>query len=97
MIELIAGLGAGTLLGAAYFGGLWLTVRRVLDRASPGPLALVSYLLRLGVLGAGLWAVVRLAGVGALFAALVGILMVRHLLIRRLAPGAEIAGRGRRG
>lgn len=97
MIELIAGLGAGTVLGVAYFGGLWLTARRLLDRASPGPLALVSYVLRLAVLGVGLWAVVRLAGVGALFAALVGILIVRQLLIRRLAPEAEITGHGRGG
>ncbi|NIV83617.1 MAG: hypothetical protein GWM92_13075 [Gemmatimonadetes bacterium] len=67
-------------------------MRRVLDRSSPGPLALGSYVLRLAVLGAGLWAVLRLAGVGALFASLVGILVVRHLMIRRLAPGAEVPG-----
>ena len=94
MTGVALGLVTGAALGLFYFGSLWLTLRRVLDADSPGPVALVSYLLRLAVLGAGLYGVVRLGGVAALLAALVGVMAVRHLLIRRLAPDRQAPAPG---
>lgn len=82
-----AGLGVflGLLLGLLYFGGLWLTVRRLPRSANPHRLWLGSLALRLALL---LACIVLLARLGALpvLACLATLLAVRQVFKRRLRP-----------
>lgn len=84
----IAAIGAGAALGLAHFGGLWLTVRGVVDR--PARSALVPYAgaIRLALLGSGLMLLAR-QGAGAMMAALGGIWLSRWFLLRRIAGGCD--------
>jgi F1F0 ATPase subunit 2 len=81
-------VGAGAALGLAYFGGLWLTVRGVVNH--PSRLALVRYggMVRVGILAVGLTMLCR-EGAGALLAAVGGLSLSRWLLVRGLAGGRD--------
>lgn len=81
VLDLILCGGAGILLGAAFFGGLWLTVRRLPDSPAPALLALGSLLLRMTVLLAGLFLLMQ-GSWERLLAALAGILAARFILTR---------------
>lgn len=48
-----AGIGWGVLLGLLYFGGLWMTVRRLPTTRHPIQLSIGSLILRLGLCLAG--------------------------------------------
>lgn len=83
--DLSLGLAAGAALGGLYLMGLWWTVRRLGRAARPGLLLAASLAVRLGLLLGGLWWLAdghwqRLA------AAVAGFVVVRALLVRRLAP-----------
>jgi F1F0 ATPase subunit 2 len=85
------GLLAGLVLGAFFFGGLMLTVRRLPTASRPTALALSSFVVRAAVVVAGLawlaqgdWR--RLAG------ALIGLVVMRVVLVR--AWGLRPAGGG---
>ncbi len=82
-----AGLGLflGLLLGLLYFGGLWITVRRLPRSTNPHLLWLGSLALRLALL---LACVVPLARLGLLpmLVCLAMMLAVREILKRRLRP-----------
>jgi F1F0 ATPase subunit 2 len=85
---------AGGLLGSVYFGGLWLTVRRLPHADHPAALVLGSFVLRAVLVAAGFaW---LLAGDPLrLVAVLVGFLAVRVLLVRQVRPGAASGGGAR--
>jgi F1F0 ATPase subunit 2 len=73
----------GMVLGALYFGGLWLSLRLVPGRRRPrGPVGAL-YAARLAVALAGFWAALT-AGPLALGAAMVGFIAMRALMVRRL-------------
>ena len=81
LFSIAAGAGAGIF----YFGGLWLTVRRIPDSGHPGLLTLASFLVRVAVtvsvfylIGGGHWP--------RLLAALSGLLLARHFIVRHLGP-----------
>lgn len=78
---------AGGALGLLYFGGLWLTVRRVPTARRPGLLVAASFLGRLAAAGAG-FGLLAARGPLALAAALAAFLGVRLALVRRLGPEA---------
>lgn len=82
---------AGAVLGTAYFGGLWLTARRVPDSRHPAALALGSFVLRLLVAGA-VFAWAARHGVLPAVAALTGFLAVRGAAIRLAVPTRRDAG-----
>lgn len=82
---LIAG-SVGLALGLFFFGGLWLTLRRLPSVRHPTAWVLASYGLRLLGVGAGLYALTRFGATGVL-GGLVGLLAARHLLLR-LGPGS---------
>ena len=83
--QLIAAFVAGLVLGAGFFGGLWLTVRRVPRSAHPQRLVLLSFAARLAVTVA---VVVLLAAVHwqLAAAAMAGVIVLRLCLVRLLRP-----------
>ena len=81
---LLAG-GAGVLLGAAFFGGLWYTVRRGLTSKRPAVLFLGSLLLRTGIVLAGFYLVAGGRG-GRLLACLLGFVVARLIVTRLACP-----------
>jgi F1F0 ATPase subunit 2 len=80
---IIASLAIGAVLGAFYFGGLWLTVREVHAAGRPALLLIGSFLLRAGVVLVAFYFVAN--GRWERFAALIaGFLLARTLLVRKL-------------
>ena len=81
VIAFVIGLG----LGAFYFGGLWLTVRKAARMTHPAPLFFVSSLVRLAVVLLCFY--LAMNGVWQnLLACLAGFIVVRTFLVRRLRP-----------
>jgi F1F0 ATPase subunit 2 len=80
-VALAAGLGLGTV----FFGGLWLTLRRLSDSRQPGLLILGSLIARMGVALLGFYVV---AGDSwhRLVSCAIGFFVVRSLMIRWLRP-----------
>ncbi|MCK2184157.1 ATP synthase subunit I [Halomonas getboli] len=86
---LLAGaLLAGVGLGAAFFGGLWWTVRRLPTVNHPAAWLLASLVLRFALVLAGLWWLVTEGGAEAGLAAALGLALARWALVRRLGPRA---------
>jgi F1F0 ATPase subunit 2 len=79
----IVAVGAGAGLGLAYFGGLWLTVCRVVSRPKTAVLVPLGSVVRLALLGGGLMLLSR-NGCGSILAALGGLWLSRWFLIRHL-------------
>lgn len=76
---------AGLVMGALYFGGLWLTVQRLSDARQPALLALGSLAGRLGMLLLGLYFIAggQFARIGIY---LLGFFIMRTILVRRWGP-----------
>jgi len=79
--QLLAGCLWGMTLGIIYFGGLWVTVRFVQRVSNPKILLLASFILRMAILLAGIWFVLR-AGPLAFTTTLGAVLLVRFVMIR---------------
>jgi F1F0 ATPase subunit 2 len=77
LLPLIAGLG----LGLFFFGGLWLTVRRIPEARRPVMLIIVSFLGRTGVSLAGFY-LVAAGHWERLLVAIAGFFVARMLLVR---------------
>lgn len=79
---------AGVLLGLFYFGGLWLTVRKIPSSGNPGILILGSFVVRLLVTLCGMYLVMD-GKWELLVACLAGFLLMRIVLTRMLDPGRK--------
>lgn len=88
MAALALALAGGALLGAFYFGTLWLVVRRLDRLAWPAVWLGVTAIARLGVVLV-LFAVLAGTRWERVVVALVGFLAVRIGLTRWLGPAAE--------
>ncbi|WP_319404862.1 ATP synthase subunit I [uncultured Desulfosarcina sp.] len=73
----------GGLLGFCYFGGLWLTLKKILEKRWPQRWLGVSLLVRLTVALTGFWAAVR-TDAGAFFFTVGGFFLVRIVLTRMI-------------
>ena len=73
--------GAGLLLGAFYFGGLWWTVRKGVASARPALWFSGSMLLRISITLAGFYVVGHAHG-ERLVACLLGFIAARALVVR---------------
>lgn len=84
------GLGAlaGVAIGAAFFAGLWLTVRGVAEQGRPRSLLLVSFAVRAAV-AVGVLALLARQGPLPLLGALGGFLLARVLVTRLVSGRAE--------
>jgi F1F0 ATPase subunit 2 len=91
-IALAGAGGAGILLGALFFGGLWWTVQMGFASSRPAIWFLGSFVLRTVVMVTGFYWVSGGAWDRALIC-LIGFVLARVLLIRRLGPGIESARR----
>ncbi len=76
---------AGVALGIIFFGGLWLTVKKMVNATMPGLWVLGSFALRMGIvltafyfIGAGNWQ--------RLMTCLLGFIMARFLVIYYTKP-----------
>lgn len=76
---------AGVGLGLFYFGGLWLTIRRLPTCRWPAPLLAASFVGRTAVVLVGFYFVMG-GRWERIVASLLGFVMARHLLISRLRP-----------
>jgi len=90
-MELLAGLlafGGGVGLSVLYFGGLWLTVRRVVAGDWPQALLLGSFVVRAGLVLLGFYLVILWMGEQWEFLAvsLLGFVVGRTVLVRRWRP-----------
>lgn len=83
LIPIALALVGGAGIGLFHFGGLWWTVRRIGERNNPAAFLLVSQLLRTGLTVALLYLVAGAAW-ERLLAAVVGMLLVRRIMTRRL-------------
>ena len=88
-VAFLAGIGLGVL----YFGGLWLTIRYLPEARSPGLVTLVSFAGRTVVTLLGMYVVMG-GRWQRLVACLVGMVVARVALVRRLGPtGGALAKR----
>ena len=78
----------GILLGAIFFGGLWLTVQRLEGSRRPHLLIVGSFLAR-SLLAMGGFYLLSGDGLPRLMIALVGFFLARILITRRLQPSME--------
>jgi F1F0 ATPase subunit 2 len=85
LVQLVLAATAGMALGLFYFGGLWLTVRRLPTSRSPALLTLGSFAGRLAVTLLGFYLVTG-GRWERLLACLAGFLIARTLLVHRLHP-----------
>ena len=81
---------AGALLGAFFFGGLWWTVQKGVVSDRPALWFLGSLLLRTGVVLAGFYFVSQ-GHWSRLLACLLGFLIARVLVVKRLARAPAAA------
>jgi F1F0 ATPase subunit 2 len=84
-IPLGLALAAGLGLGVFYFGGLWLTVRRLPTARHAGQLLLASAFVRMAVTLAGFYLVAG-GQWQRLLICLLGFFSVRVIMVRRLRP-----------
>jgi F1F0 ATPase subunit 2 len=83
----LLGLLFGIAVGAAFFGGLALTIARVAGSRRPGLLVAGSLLLRLAVAGVALVAIARWLPPAGLLGAALGVLVARAVLVRAAMRG----------
>jgi F1F0 ATPase subunit 2 len=79
---------AGALLGLAYFGGLWLTIKKLRQSARPAWLLAASYIIRLAVVLVGFY-LVSAGRIERLAVSLLAFLIARFLMIRHFQPHPE--------
>jgi F1F0 ATPase subunit 2 len=83
--ELVRAFALGTVVGSLYFGGLWWTVRQLPALKRPGLFLLLSLFVRLGV-ALPLFYLIMDGRWERLLAAVLGFMVVRAFLARRLRP-----------
>ena len=83
MGELLFSLFIGIALGGVYFAGLWETVRKLPDAEKPVRRMALSFALRTALALTGFYLVMQ-GDWQRLAAALVGFLLMREILLRRL-------------
>ena len=82
---LVVALVAGVGLGLFYFGGLWLTIERLPQSKSPALFAMISFVGRTVLTLVGFYYVMGDSW-QRLVACLVGVVVARVVLVRRLGP-----------
>lgn len=84
LVTLAAVFAAGLALGAFYFVALWQTIRRLPAAKSPALLMFGSFMLRVAVVMAGFYFIIRIGHWELLVSALMGFILMKIILTRRL-------------
>ncbi|MDQ1260830.1 MAG: hypothetical protein QG575_11 [Euryarchaeota archaeon] len=82
----------GVLLGAFYFGGLWLTIKRLPCSQQPTLLSLGSFFARSLICILGFYLIIG-SGMKALLICLAGFVLTKVALIRRLSLPPKMEAR----
>ncbi len=91
--SLIPTFSAGLLLGGIFFGGLWWTVRKLVDSDMSPVWFLASFLLRMGITLGGFY-LCALGSWESLTACLLGFITARIIVTRLTKPSERpISGR----
>lgn len=77
---------AGLAIGQFYFGGLWLTVKRLPQVRSPGLLAFGSFVARTGVSVFCFYLIATGGHWEQLLASVLGFALMRVVLVSRIRP-----------
>jgi F1F0 ATPase subunit 2 len=77
----------GAAVGQFYFGGLWLTVKRLSSVRSPGLLAFGSFVIRTGLAVFCFYLIASTGHWERVLASVVGFAAARWILVMRLRPG----------
>jgi F1F0 ATPase subunit 2 len=93
LTPLILSLGAGLALGMIYFGGLWHTVRKLPETQKPFSTMFWSFTVRTGIVMTGFYIVMG-GHWERLVAALLGFILVREMLVRRIGMRTAIPPTG---
>jgi F1F0 ATPase subunit 2 len=89
-LNLALSLASGIFLGIFYFGGLWLTLKRLSQSRQPALLALASFLMRSALCLVGFYLVAG-HGLEALAFCLAGFIALKFALIYRMnSPHKEM-------
>jgi F1F0 ATPase subunit 2 len=91
LLIFILSSGAGILLGIFYFGGLWLTVRKLSVSGNPYLLTLGSFFGRTVISLFGFYLVARGGHWERLLVCLSGFIFMKIFLVYRLRPGKKNA------
>ncbi|MBI5870035.1 MAG: ATP synthase subunit I [Actinobacteria bacterium] len=83
LVNIVLPLSAGLALGIIYFGGLWLTLRRLPAAKQPAFLVLGSYLGRLGLCLAGFILIAVTAGLQGILICTAAFIAARIVMVRR--------------
>ncbi|HBE32220.1 MAG TPA: ATP synthase subunit I [Cyanobacteria bacterium UBA11369] len=88
VVSFILALLIGIGMGLIYFGGLWLTVRKLPNTSNPVLLSIVSFFGRVGFVGTGFYLLMVKAQYAPihLLACLLTFFGIRNLLVQRLKP-----------
>lgn len=93
VVSIVLPLLAGLVLGFLYFGGLWLTLRKLASAKQPAFLVLGSYLGRLVLCLAGFAAVAVTTGLRGILICTAAFIAVRVIMVRRWGkPGMALTG-----
>ncbi len=90
MFALLTDFILGSVLGVFFFGGLWLTVRRLEEFQHPVVVTLGSFIVRTAVVVGGFYLMLD-RGWQGVAVGLLGFLIVRMILIRIWGPMPEPA------
>jgi F1F0 ATPase subunit 2 len=85
---IVLSLLVGAALGAVYFGGLWLTLKRLPSSSHPGLLVFGSYFGRLAVCLLGFFLISLGGHWERLLVCLAGLVAARMVMVRRRRPRA---------
>lgn len=83
LVHIVLPIFAGLVLGLLYFGGLWLTLRRLATSKQPAFLVLGSYLGRLTICLAGFVIVAMTTRLLGILLCTVAFIAVRIVMVRR--------------
>ncbi|MFP4528200.1 MAG: ATP synthase subunit I [Candidatus Kapaibacterium sp.] len=82
IFEILLSMIIGLAAGAVYYGGLWLTLRR-LDRRMAHIYVLLSFFGRLAIAVAAFWLAFLVGGIWGIIAALVAFIAAKLYAMRR--------------
>jgi len=85
----------GVLAGILFFGGLYLTVKKLTTMKYPAFFMMLSLIIRLVILAGGIYLIMD-GGIRNVLSAMAGIILVRFVMIAKLGkalPDETIEGR----